>query len=251
MKEVKVRELVIGKDKDCKICAPIVGRTEKEILAQANAVKTAKPDLAELRIDYFEAAHDLERTKELLVAARLELGSLPLIFTLRTKEEGGELSVSQDYYVELLLMAARSGLVDFVDVELNLGEDFVRTIVHRLKTLGVFVIISNHDFLKTEDQQELLWRMREMQRLGADIAKIAVMPQTAADVLCLLEATNIMRERYAQIPLVTMAMGKLGTLTRISGTIFGSSITFASVGKSSAPGQLEIEEARRIMDIIY
>lgn len=250
MKELKVRELVIGKESDCKICVPIVGTTKEEILEQTIVVKEAKPDLAELRIDYFQAAHDLEQTKELLQMVRKELGSLPIIFTLRTKEEGGELSVSKEDYETLLLMAAQTGSTDLIDVELNLGEAFVKPFIQRLKKCGVFVILSNHDFEKTPNQEELLRRMRTMQKLGADIAKVATMPRSASDVLGLLEATNIMKERYADIPIVTMAMGKLGAISRVSGAVFGSGITFASVGKASAPGQIEIEELRRIMRAI-
>lgn len=250
MKEVIVRGLMIGREADCKICVPIVGTTEEEIINQAGIVREAGPDLAELRIDYYEQAQDLERTKELLHSVREEIGALPLIFTLRTKEEGGELSITKEGYKALLMMAAQSGSVDLIDVELNLGEAFVEELVRSLKLHSVSVIISNHDFSGTKDKEELIDRMRTMQRLGADIAKIAMTPHSAADVLCMLEATNEMSERFAKIPLVTMSMGRLGALSRISGNIFGSSITFASVGRTSAPGQMALDEIRHMMEVL-
>ena len=48
------------------------------------------------------------------------------------------------------------------------------------------MIASNHDFRKTPSKEELIARMRKMQELGADIPKIAVMPQSTEDLLTLL-----------------------------------------------------------------
>jgi hypothetical protein len=42
-----------------------------------------------------------------------------------------------------------------------------------------------------------------MQELGADICKIAVMPQTTADVITLLDATQEMYHKHADRPLIS------------------------------------------------
>lgn len=49
-----------------------------------------------------------------------------------------------------------------------------------------------------------------MQELGADISKIAVMPQSTEDVLTLLSATEEMRRCYADRPVLTMSMAGTG-----------------------------------------
>ena len=116
---------------------------------------------------------------------------------------------------------------------------------------GVKVIMSNHDFHKTPAQEDIIYRLRRMQDLGADLPKIAVMPQTPQDVLTLLSATLTMKEKYATRPIITMSMAKMGGISRVTGRLFGSAMTFGTVGQASAPGQIAIKELRELMDILY
>ena len=59
--------------------------------------------------------------------------------------------------------------------------------------------MSNHDFHKTPEAEEIIARLRKMQSFDADIPKIALMPQSTSDVLTLLAATLEMQE---QLPIV-------------------------------------------------
>jgi 3-dehydroquinate dehydratase-1 len=81
--------------------------------------------------------------------------------------------------------------------------------------------------------------------------KIAVMPRNEEDVLILLEAMLEMRKRHATVPIVTMSMSKTGAISRISGEMFGSAITFASLGRMSAPGQIEVGKMRGVLKILH
>jgi 3-dehydroquinate dehydratase-1 len=86
--------------------------------------------------------------------------------------------------------------------------------------------------------------------LGADVAKLAVMPQDARDVQALLAATAE-ADRRLSIPLVSMAMGELGVASRVVGFRYGSRITWASAGAASAPGQLPLGQLRaRLRDAL-
>ena len=90
---------------------------------------------------------------------------------------------------------------------------------------------------------ETLVRMKE---LGADLPKFAVMPRDPGDVLALLSATW---EAYQQVgPVITMAMGELGKVTRAAGGVFGSCLTFGAGQNASAPGQMEAEDLRAILE---
>ena len=73
-----------------------------------------------------------------------------------------------------------------------------------------------------------------------------MMPQNPADVLTLLSATHQANEKLG-LPLITMAMGDLGKVTRIAGAVFGSALTFGTVGTASAPGQLSIADLRQAL----
>jgi 3-dehydroquinate dehydratase-1 len=107
-----------------------------------------------------------------------------------------------------------------------------------------------HDFNATPPSHELLDLIRSMRARGADIAKIATMPKTPDDVMRLLQVTIAARREFPDLPLATMSMGGLGSVTRVAGFLYGCDMAFA-VGKTpSAPGQIPIEEARKITDLL-
>ena len=91
--------------------------------------------------------------------------------------------------------------------------------------------------------------LEELRSTGADILKLAVMPGSPENVLDLLYATSH-ANWSGKAPVITMSMGSLGSLSRISGQIFGSAVTFGTVGEASAPGQLAIDDLRIIMKIL-
>lgn len=274
LKVVCVRNVKIGEGKP-KICVPIVGRTEEEIRSQAENLPGYPADLVEWRADWFEDLCRPGALERVLGELRSCLGEkIPLLFTIRTKQEGGEKELSPEEYARLNLLAGRSGFVDLVDVELfsepagrwdvrlpgdfqafdqaksdsrpgafALAEKYRRfgalELVRELRETGVRVIGSSHDFSCTAPVAVLVDCLRAMQSMEPDICKLAVMPQRRGDVAALLTATWQMNEQYADRPVITMSMGKLGLLSRLSGELFGSAVTFGTVGQASAPGQME------------
>jgi len=89
-----------------------------------------------------------------------------------------------------------------------------------------------------------------MQDMGADIPKIAMMPRNTQDVITLLSATNRMFTEFADRPIVTMSMSGKGVISRLSGEVFGSAMTFGAVGQVSAPGQIPVEKLNLVLDIL-
>ena len=250
MNTVKVRNIEIGAGIP-KICVPIVGVTREEILAAAETIKSTKADVVEWRVDWYEDIFDFAKTEETMKALREVLGETPILFTFRTSKEGGEKSIETETYVELNQNAAKTGLVDLVDVEAFTGDDAVKAVVETAHANGVKVIASNHDFHKTPAKDEIVSRLRKMQELGADIPKIAVMPQNKKDVLTLLSATEEMASESADRPIITMSMSGTGVISRLCGEVFGSALTFGAVGKVSAPGQMGIEDLTTVLGLLH
>lgn len=140
--------------------------------------------------------------------------------------------------------------MDLVDAELFTGDDKVQKIIAGAHACGVKVIVSNHDFEKTPEKEELVKRLTHMQKLGADIPKIAVMPKDRQDVLTLLAATAEVSEKAA-CPIITMSMAGNGIVSRLCGEVFGSAVTFGAGKKASAPGQIGVEELRKILTVLH
>ena len=78
---------------------------------------------------------------------------------------------------------AASGLVDFVDFEIDNEPEHVRACATPRGRNGVRLILSYHNFGYTPGQDFLVDRFLEAERLGADVAMVQVMPRDRADVL--------------------------------------------------------------------
>ncbi|MFB1051218.1 type I 3-dehydroquinate dehydratase [Paraliobacillus sp. JSM ZJ581] len=247
-KIIRVKDVIIGQGKP-KICVPIVGSTLEEINIAVEAIKAYEVDLVEWRVDFFNQVTSILEVIEMLKQIKNKIENIPIIFTFRTEHEGGNKPLDLSTYKALYQAVIKTNYIDLIDIELFLPDSIRDELIDHAKQNNIAVILSNHDFQQTPTKQEIINRLTLAQETGADIAKIAVMPKTPADVLVLLDATYTMKEKYAQVPIITMAMAQLGMLTRATGEIFGSSVTFASITESSAPGQVNIEELKQIVDI--
>ncbi|MBD8070827.1 type I 3-dehydroquinate dehydratase [Bacillus sp. PS06] len=234
-----------------KICVPLVGRTSEELIEEAIELQNLDFDLVEWRVDFFQHVDDVDRVTSALHEIRKILIDKPLVFTFRSAKEGGEREISARSYFELNKAIAETKLVDMIDVELFTEEAMVKELVEIAHVNNVYVIISNHDFQQTPSKEEIISRLRKAQDIGGDVPKIAVMPQTERDVLTLLDATLTMKEQYADRPIITMSMAGKGVISRLSGEIFGSAVTFGAAKKPSAPGQVEVSELRNVLTLLH
>lgn len=250
MKTITIKNIEIGKGAP-KIIVPLVGKTEEELLEEITYLQDIDFDVLEWRADHYCHVDNPDSVKAMAKKMADLLPNKPILFTFRTANEGGVKPWPLSAYVELNKTMASSGLVDLIDVEVFIGDSYVKEIIDVAHKNNVFVVASNHDFEKTPTKSGIIYRLRKMQDLGADIPKIAVMPKKTEDVLTLLAATTEMNEMYATKPIITMSMAGLGAISRIAGTIFGSAMTFGAAKNASAPGQLDVKQLRYILDVLY
>ena len=250
MQQVYMRQLIIGKGRP-KICVPVIGEKEEDILVEMEKTMKLPADLIEWRGDWYEDIFDTKKRQSLLLKIREVIGEKPLLFTYRSLQEGGQRAASPGVYQKLNEEICASGLVDAVDVELFMGDKFIKPIIDAAHKAGIPVIGSNHDFFKTPDKEEIIRRLILMEEAGADVLKIAVMPQTEADVLELLSASEEMKRLYTDQPLILISMGELGLVSRIAGETFGSAITFGAGETGSAPGQMNAVRLEKVLDWIH
>ena len=249
MTPIVVRNLTIGEGMP-KIIVPLTGKMPADLMKQAQrARKEPGVDAVEWRVDFYEHALWPAQVLAALKALRAALGEMPLLFTCRTAGEGGELDIPKEDYYALNLAAARSGLVDLVDVEMDTAED-ISDHIAQLHELGVKVVASRHDFEKTPEDAALRACLEWGWEVGGDISKLAVMPRSEEDVSRLLAVTKAVYEQVRR-PLIAISMGGLGTISRVEGERHGSAMTFAALGQISAPGQIPVSALRKELERIH
>lgn len=250
METVTIRGVELGSGAP-KIIVPIVEATQEGILNKAREIVSLPVEMVEWRADFYQEVLHHDKLLETLGKLRTALGELPIMFTLRTKHDGGELDVDFEQYKAMNEGVAASGYADVIDVEIYHGAEALRDHIDVIHGAGARVIGSFHDFRSTPSRQEMVSRLRQAQDMGSDISKIAVMPQCQKDVVALLDASIEMKEQYAERPILTISMGPLGMVSRIVGETTGSCMTFGAVGKTSAPGQIQVEELRHTLDVLH
>ena len=227
MNTVKIRDIEIGAGAP-KIIVPIVGITKEDIIEEAKTFDSIPVDVVEWRADWFEGVFDFAKVEDVLKDLRTVLGNIPLLMTFRTSKEGGEKAIEPDAYAELNIKAAQTGYVDLVDVEIFTGDEIGKKIIDGAHAAGVKVIASNHDFFKTPAKADIIYRLRKMQDMNADIPK-----------------------NYADRPIITMSMAGTGVISRLCGEVFGSSMTFGAAKKASAPGQMGVNDLNTVLGLLH
>ena len=244
MKSIRVHGKPVGGNQKPLICTPLVGRTCDEIFDELATILPKQPHLIEWRVDFFEGVGNTAMVIDIASRIKALAGEIPIIFSCRSMNEGGEgTALDDEDIVKLYVAACASRCVDVIDYELSNAPENVARLREASRNSDVAMIMSYHNFRRTPRAAILVAKCLEAERLGADIATVAVMPKKAEDVLTLLAAIA-QASRECAMPLTGTAMGGLGTLSRIYGWAYGSALTFAVGKSSSAPGQLSIEDLR-------
>lgn len=220
-----------------KIVVPIM-LTELAELEKVSVSDYRTADIVEWRADFLSADEILEMAPKFFEKFK----ESKILFTLRTVREGGNIQVSEKKYLQILKEILTYNPA-YIDVEFfTHGPSFAA-----LKDFRDKMVLSYHNF--DEVPSDLTNRLIKMHEEGTAFVKVAVMPERECDVLDLLQITRDMTLEYGD-HFISMAMGDLGRLSRISGYLTGSCWTFASLENSSAPGQISFKETEYILDIL-
>lgn len=235
-KEVKLGRLVLGKRPG------IVSVIGEDPVEMAKASKWLGADLLELRLDMLRFS-SYEEMEKVIGKMKSDTG-LPCIATNRIHSEGGKWEGTEAARVELLEKAVK--FVDAVDIELITEAPLRDRLIRTVKDAGKVVIVSSHSFFSTPSIDEMKDILVRSSDAGADISKLAVMPCSLQDTLNLLQVTL-----DADMPLCTISMGDAGKHTRLVASCYGSVLTYGSVGKALAPGQLSLHQLHAAREILF
>lgn len=232
------------------ICTPLVGRTPENIQAELDVVLPKQPDVLEWRVDFFEQIGNTAAVLATAAAIKQRAGSIPLLFTRRSTIEGGEkIALDEDQVLTLYETVCKTNAIDLIDYEMANDTANIVRVRTAAKASNIKLVLSFHNFSYTPGLETLASKFLTADQMGADVAKVAVMPRDLDDVLTLLSATRAASKKL-RIPLISMSMGPYGAMTRLFGWTFGSALTFAVGASSSAPGQVPIEDLNTVLAIL-
>ena len=219
------------------ICLSVTGATAAENIRLIRPY-VASIDAVEFRADCLdtvtveEICSFPERLNAAVPGLRASEGGV--ILTIRRSRDGGRWENDETRRLAFLTNALGAGY-SHVDLEIDLDRtEAGRQIAAKAREAGVRVIRSLHDFTGiTADPAETLMRLGS--RPG-EIAKLAVTPQSTADLARLIDAAlgSAGREK------IVLGMGEYGFPTRVLARRLGCYLTFvSSPGHAAAPGHID------------
>lgn len=249
---IVIKNRTIGEGRPL-ICVPIVSDSLDGIIKECDDILGKPVDMVEWRADFYLRCNHIESAADALDIIRKKIKYMPILFTYRTAYEGGEErfedneKITPERYMTMIKYAADNLGPDIIDIEAGRACDRdMSELIAYVKSKNIAVISSMHDFDKTPEDTYMLEVFDRMNRLGADIFKIAVMPKSGKDVLTLMSFSKTAKDRYSN-PIITISMGRLGLVSRAVAELDGSAVTFASVGKASAPGQIDAAKLKKML----
>jgi 3-dehydroquinate dehydratase type I len=218
------------------ICVPVAVKNPELLLEKVKSAMRSTPDLIEIRVDYLE---DMNIDFSDIVSKI----SIPLILTVRKKDEGGFFEFGEKKRIDILEKCVEAK-PRFVDLELNMSNSNLGRLLELAKQNSVGVILSFHSFKNTPKREILVQKIHEAAQKGAELVKLVTFARDITDNLVILslpqEAHNL------GIKIISFCMGETGIISRVLCPFFGSYLTYAALEISTAPGQIDLDVMRKI-----
>lgn len=221
-----------------KLIVSVMPRSIEE--AQAiDVLRYQDADIIEWRADFLPK----EAILQVAPAIFEKFAGRELVFTLRTRAEGGQIELSSEEYVQMIKEVAQLYQPDYIDFEYFNYKDVFDQMLDFPN-----LVLSYHNFQETPEN--LMEILSELTSLNPKIVKIAVMANTEQDVLDLMNFTRGFKTLNPEQEYVTISMGKVGKVSRITSDVTGSSWSFASLDEASAPGQISLSSMTKIRELL-
>lgn len=218
-----------------KICASLAAENASDLAAQAKNAFDLGADFIEARLDFIAPEHVMQ--------AADGIDKDRAVFTLRSKNQGGRFSGTEEERVKLLrkLAEKRPMLVD-VELETLQAND---NLADYLELASIPTLVSWHDFEKTPPNDEIADIITEM-RLYSNYVKVVTTAKSIEDSVRLMS----LYENSLGLHPIIFAMGEAGVVTRVLCALYGAPYTYAALEKAVAPGQLTIAQMKQLFGSI-
>lgn len=233
------------------VCVPLTAMTKQAILDEAKVVADLKPDMIEVRADFWEFIEDTNASVAMLRDINKIFGDTPILLTVRIKAERGHKDVSEKAKFDFYKAAVKEKLADLIDMELAYGEEKLKAFKKELAGSGVALVCAYHDLKATPSAEEIAGIMKKEIDFGGDVAKIVVKPNKEEDVLTFLNGILSFRRANPEYPIIASGSGDTGRITRLVGGLFGIDLTFSAGVKGSNPTQMPVPVVRECLSVIY
>ena len=199
-------------------------------------------DILEIRYDFFDEFEwqGLSSRIRKIAPKAIQLG------TIRLKRDGGTFTdtraIERPTLWKKILEAAE--VPQWIDLERDCLHDYSE--IRELATpKGIKILISEHNFTRIPSDLELKNYLTDVKRVKADGIKIAAMSNSDDDCTRLYKFAK--KAKGFKL-IAAFGMGETGKISRIWSLKEGANLTYGSIGKAAAPGQIDVGLMRKAID---
>ncbi|MCR4781333.1 MAG: type I 3-dehydroquinate dehydratase [Lachnospiraceae bacterium] len=234
-----------------RVAVSLIGKNPKEIKEKSLRLSEHHVDMIEWRADTlsFDNKERFDVSYMIEILNNLCDLDVPIIFTLRTSNEGGYFDMTSSYD-EILMEIMEKGKPDFIDIEYKTAKDF-EGLVKFAHDRNIDVIGSYHNFKETPDDKMLLNIMTSMEEKFCDVVKVCCIPNEFSDVRRMLSLPGLFHKKCPDRNVVCISLGIMGRATRLYGERNHQCMTFAAGDTEAAPGQISYLYMREFLDQIH
>ena len=227
----------------------LVGLVDPETLAVAESeelhptrIDYESCEILEIRYDFF----DESEWQTLAARVRKIIPNVILLGTIRLRRDGGTFSnaraVERPALWKKILEAP--DVPEWLDLERDCLHDYDE--LRELATpRGVKILVSEHNFTRIPSDLELKNYLTDAKRVKADGIKIAAMSNSDDDCTRLYKFA---KKAKGLKFIAAFGMGETGKTSRIWSLKEGANLTYGSIGKAAAPGQIDVALMRKAID---
>ena len=240
------------------ICVPIQIKSVNlnEISNSIKKVVSLNPTTIEFRFDYIDDVQSLNLNllKDLLGHIPHKI---PVIFTFRSLNEGGKMKIEDTKRIQIIKKLIKAQ-PSYLDIEINTDKRDIIELVNLASQNKVKIIFSYHDFEKTPSYEIAYNKVQgyvnkltkeyglSLKKVQESLIKVIFMAHSLEDNLIPLILCRVFSNNNLKI--ISFCMGTKGIFSRIFCVLSGSFLTYASSDEKTAPGQINIQLMRSLLD---
>lgn len=222
-----------------KICLSLNCRTIEDLIQELEEFKEYA-EVIEWCVDKTEGAdqYSEEEFVHKLLMVKSFCDRKPLIIDYKGNEEIGN-----------RIQRWAMGHADIIDIDADNTQ--IHQMVKEAKKKKTKTLISYHVFDHMMLKDEIATQLLRMEKTKGDILKVACFAEKEIDTYEVLEAASAYTKLSKHKPIVAIAMGEEGQVSRICAGEFGSIMTYACGKEATAPGQFNARDLSRYLDKYY
>ena len=224
-----------------KICSVIAVRSVQETVKVLKNLNTEILDLIELRLDY------LETFNETKINCLLNEFAIPVIITLRSKQEGGKFQDSEDNRISWIKKLIHLQ-PDYVDIESCINDEQLYSLISLAERNHVKTILSSNFTEGMPPNQDLINCIDRGKEFGVDLVKIVGFARQIEHNNTILAINE--NGRDLGVKTIAFCMGTLGLPSRILCCYYGAPFIYAALDEQVAPGQLSASVMNKFYELL-